>query len=61
MSPLAALAARRAHRIARRDANRPCCFGHCTSADERARAAARPAERIPNLRIPAQRDEEPRP
>jgi hypothetical protein len=61
VSPLAALAARRAHRIARRDAAKPCCFGRCTSADERTRTAARPAERFPNLRIPAQRDEEPRP
>jgi hypothetical protein len=58
MSPLVALAARRARHVARRDAARPCCFGRCTSADERARTAARPAERIPNLRIPAQRDEE---
>jgi hypothetical protein len=58
VSPLAALAARRALRIARRDANRPCCFGRCTSADERTRATAQPVERFPNLRIPAQRAEE---
>jgi hypothetical protein len=59
MSPLAALAKRRARRITRRDAAKPCCYGRCTSADQRAAAAkARPAERIPNLRIPAQRTEE---
>lgn len=58
MSPLAALRTRRALRVARRDAAKPCCYGRCTTAAQRARAAARPAERIPNLRIPAQRDEE---
>jgi hypothetical protein len=58
VSPLAALAKRRALHIARRDAARPCCFGRCTTADQRARAAARPVERIPNLRIPHQRTSE---
>ncbi|MFD9124913.1 hypothetical protein [Kitasatospora sp. NPDC059571] len=43
MSPIAALnarlARRLARRIARRAAARPCCYGRCTTADQRARAA----------------------
>lgn len=58
MSPLAVFRARRARRVAREAAARPCCFGRCTTAEQRARAARRPAEPAPPIHLPRQRTEE---
>ena len=58
MSPLAAFRARRARRVADRAAARPCCFGRCTTADQRARAARPPAEPVAPIHLPRQRTKE---
>jgi hypothetical protein len=45
MSPLRAISARLARRVAARAAAEPCCFGRCSTADQRQQAAR--AERRP--------------